>query len=865
MDFENNGQDATRFMHKIKKQAKRLFQLSKTNSNNLQINSLSKAQEILAQINGYPDWHALEKNITGSKSILTKEKTSRIELERYSYDNLYYLEVEDSITTFLRINTLPSNVYKIQEIINYFNDMFSFQINMGLHDISIIFEQKNKPYEKEVNYSLYSVSKSFNLSEEEAQKLFYIDKSKTKQLQENSLTLYVIVSTKVKNKHDHLNLCLSILGQNHDKMNLESIPYLDKEQLDSFQMKNATSNAALENSLLEHGFKSNEEGNIFLMTKWVYLLNFLNEKKLGFLLKYSITDETIVYEFDNYLANKEILDSFINSAIKTTKFNQQELKYFSKPNYNYVQNNDTSGLTLKSVLNNGLFYYNDSSSMRTSHVDLIYGRPGTGKSVLNNMITLSSLLNKDLSSIPHVAIIDVGPSYQGMINLFKNILPVEMKHIVKQYNIENKKEYAINIFDLPLGKRQYDYEDAEKISIILSSLLKYNEMTCGLLKEGILSLNSISDKYYIQGENSLIDKMLLKLEFKITEKTTWWNVVDFLFTQQHDDLAFKAQKYATPTLSDFIGILSSEKTKDIFGKILVDTGENLIQNTIRVLTEYLIKYPFINSPTKLEINDTKIAYFNLDKVSSFKEKEIQSYWFSSVLHLITYYLIGMGNYIYSSHSYDWKGDWKEYTKENPIELVYDYYNRKKLGNNWRYNNKLVIDEFHRFSHNESSMHQLRIAVRESRKHNVAVSLSSQSLDDFYSIKDFATAFFISETNTKELTKLSEFGFEANEIEIMQKMKSLNWAVKLTTNRGKVFDIVQLEMNDYLMFSLSTLSEDVILKNELLKKYDYMTMLDKGVKYLKENKLKSFKYLFEVEKEKNRTNEEIIKDLLNSIK
>ena len=83
MDFENNGQSATNFMHKIKKQAKRLFQLSKTTNNNLEINSLSKAQELLAQINGYPDWHALEKHISNSKIILQKEnENKRIELKK---------------------------------------------------------------------------------------------------------------------------------------------------------------------------------------------------------------------------------------------------------------------------------------------------------------------------------------------------------------------------------------------------------------------------------------------------------------------------------------------------------------------------------------------------------------------------------------------------------------------------------------------------------------------------------------------------------------------------------------------------------------------------------------------------------------
>lgn len=862
MDFENNGQDATKFMHKIKKQAKRLFQLSKTNSNNLQINSLSKAQEILAQINGYPDWHALETTINASKAILVKEKNSRIELERYSYENLYYLETEDSITTFLRINSLPSSIVEIQKRINDFNDMFSFQINMGIHEISIIFEQKNDIFAKQISYSLYDISKSFNISEEEAKKLFYIDKSKVKQLQDSNLNLYIVVSTKIKNKSDHLNLCLSMLS--HDNIILESIPYLDKEQLDSFQMKDSTNNEKLTESLLNHGLKSNEEGEFFLISKWIYLLNFLNDKKIGYLLKYSISGHFIEYKFDNYIANKDMIDSFINSAIKTTKFHQQELKYFSKPNYNYVQNNDTSGLTLRSILNNGLFYYNDSSSMRTSHIDLIYGKPGTGKSVLNNMITLSSLLNKDLTSIPKVAIIDIGTSYQGMINLFKSMLPVEMKHLIKQYNIENKKEYAINIFDLPLGKRKYDNEDVERISLIISSLFEKKEGIKGLIKEAVKSLNLISEKYYYPGE-LIIDKIIDKLQFKITEKTTWWNIVDLLFSNGYDELALKAQRYATPVMSDLILALNSisNEIKEIYRNVIVETGETLVQYFNRNLMDFLDLYPFINRPTKLEINDTKIVYFNLDKVSSFKEKEIQSYWFSSILHLSTYYLMGMGNSLYSSKAYNWKGDWKDYVKNNPLELVYDYYNRQKFGNNWKYNNKLVIDELHRFSQNESAMTQIQIAARESRKYNVAVSLSSQLLDDFYEIKDYASAFFISETNMKELKKLSEFGFENNEIEIMKKMKFLNWAVKLNTNRGKVFDVVQLEMNDYLMFALSTLSEDILVKNELLKKHDYMTMLEKSVNYLKENQIKSFKQFFE--KENNKTSEEILKNLLISIK
>ena len=45
MDFEKNGQSDTNFMHKIKKQAKRLFQLSK-NNNNLEIKNFELSELI---------------------------------------------------------------------------------------------------------------------------------------------------------------------------------------------------------------------------------------------------------------------------------------------------------------------------------------------------------------------------------------------------------------------------------------------------------------------------------------------------------------------------------------------------------------------------------------------------------------------------------------------------------------------------------------------------------------------------------------------------------------------------------------------------------------------------------------------------
>lgn len=865
MDFENNGQSVTNFMHKVKKQAKRLFQLSKSSSNGLQVTSLSKAQEILAQINGYPDWHALEKHISQSKNFLTKESNSQIiELENYGHNNLHFLSSNDSITSILRVNFLNTGTHDLMRAISSFNDRFSFPINMGIHDIGMYFEQKNKIHKKESGYSLYEISKSFNLTPEQAQKFFYIDKSKTTPFVENGLTIYFIITTASKYKEEHMNLCLSMLEDN-TYIQLESMPYLEKDHLESLQLNNAIRNEKLESSLLKYPlYDKNDDEAYYLLTKWIYLLNYLSDKKIGFLLKYSLIEKTIEYKFENYENNKELIESLILSAIKTNKFNAQELKYISKPNFNYINETHNKGLSLKSQLDNRIFNYHSSSSIRTSHIDLIYGKPGSGKSVLNNMIALSSIVDKDLNSMPRMAIIDVGHSYKGMINLLKNMLPVELKHTVKQFDIENNENYTINLLDLPLGKRNYEIDDSSRIALTLATLFDKNEELILILRNAIELLNDSPHKLFQLGLDSQIDKFIKSNNFKIQDKTTWWNITDYLFSNGEDQLAWKAQTYATPVLSDLISVLSSQKMREIFGKINTLNNESLIDYIIRNLLTQIEKYSFINSPTKLNLNEVKIAYFNLDKVIDFRIKEIKSYWFSLVLSVVNTKILGFNNYI-KNFPHEWKEDWKNYINQENISSVYDYYNYSKFGNNFKVQNKLIIDELHRFSENEYNMEKIHVMVRESRKNYIGISLASQSLKDFNILSSFATALFISPINNEDTSLLKEYGIENNELTIMKNMKFPSWAVKLKTNRGYIFDIFKLEMTPALQLALSSTIEDVEIKNELIKSYNYIEMLEKASDYLSNNNINSFKRYFEMEKEKGQNTAEIINSLINNIK
>ncbi len=68
--------------------------------------------------------------------------------------------------------------------------------------------------------------------------------------------------------------------------------------------------------------------------------------------------------------------------------------------------------------------FQPGSSEQTTWIDLIYARPGSGKSVLSNTLNLALCLAGGLQRLPRIAIIDIGPSSSGLISLLREALPI---------------------------------------------------------------------------------------------------------------------------------------------------------------------------------------------------------------------------------------------------------------------------------------------------------------------------------------------------------------------------------------------------------------------------------------------------------
>jgi len=97
--------------------------------------------------------------------------------------------------------------------------------------------------------------------------------------------------------------------------------------------------------------------------------------------------------------------------------------------------------------------FQPGSSQQTTWIDLVYARPGSGKSVLANALNLALCFSAGLKRLPRVAIVDIGPSSSGLISLLKEALPIEQRHFVAYHRLRMTPEYAINPFDTQLGCR----------------------------------------------------------------------------------------------------------------------------------------------------------------------------------------------------------------------------------------------------------------------------------------------------------------------------------------------------------------------------------------------------------------------------
>lgn len=465
--------------------------------------------------------------------------------------------------------------------------------------------------------------------------------------------------------------------------------------------------------------------------------------------------------------------------------------------------------------------FQPGSNLQTTWIDLVYARPGSGKSVLANAQNLGLCLLGGISRLPRIAIIDIGPSSSGLISLIKEALPPKQRHFAAHYRVQMSPEYAINPFDTQLGFRAPTA--LERAFLVNFVTLLTTPLGAGKPYDGMADLvgqvidemyKNLSDEFkpslYAQGVEPLIDSILDEIGFIKDAKSSWWEVTDALFAAGLEHEAGLAQRFAMPLLSDAASVCRSPAIEDLYGKIVTPTGESLISAFSRMISSSVREYPILSRITAFDIGDARIVSLDLDDVAKTGGDAADRQ--TAVMYMLARYVLARHYYLT-----------EEVVKYAPEQ--YQSYHHERVRQIREDPKRIVYDEFHRTSRSKSVRDQVLVDMREGRKWNVHISLLSQSVEDFDSIMiDFATAIYIMDAGPAQSVEKTCKIFGLNDTAKHALINRVHgprqgggtFLVQYATKNGINVQVLTLTLGPIELWAFSTTAEDVIVRNRLYR-------------------------------------------------
>jgi len=465
--------------------------------------------------------------------------------------------------------------------------------------------------------------------------------------------------------------------------------------------------------------------------------------------------------------------------------------------------------------------FQPGSSQQTTWIDLVYARPGSGKSVLSNTQNLALCLSAGLTRLPRIAIIDIGPSSSGLISLLKEALPTTKRHLVAYHRLRMTPEYSINPFDTQLGCR---YPTALERSFLVNFLtLLTTPLGASKPYDGMPDLTgmvvdelykSLADEFnptpYSPGVEEFIDSILEEIGFVRDSKSTWWEVTDSLYSAGFVHEAMLAQRYAMPLLADAASICRTPSIEDLYEKVTAPTGESLINSFSRMISGAVREYPILSRVTAFDIGDARVVSLDLDEVAKSGGDAADRQ--TAVMYMLARYVLARHYYL---------------TEEsmNNIPMQYQAYHKERVREIREDPKRIVYDEFHRTSKSDAVREQVIIDMREGRKWKVQISLLSQSVDDFDPVMiEFATSIYIMDAGPSQTIEKTckIFGLsETAKIALRTRVHGprqggATFLAQFATKTGVSVQLLTLTLGPIELWAFSTTSEDAVVRNQLYR-------------------------------------------------
>lgn len=466
--------------------------------------------------------------------------------------------------------------------------------------------------------------------------------------------------------------------------------------------------------------------------------------------------------------------------------------------------------------------YQPGSTLQTTWIDLIYARPGSGKSVLSNSINLALCLSSGIQRLPRIAIIDIGPSSSGLISLLKEALPKEKQYQVAYHRLRMTKDMSINPFDTQLGSRYPSAQDRAFLVNFLTLLATpVGEVTtydgisdmAGLIIDELYKNMADGGRPnpYTAAMNADVDAKILEHGIKIDAHTSWWEVTDALFSAGDVHAASIAHRYAMPLLADAASIARTKPIEDLYGSIIAPTGETIISAFGRMISNAVREYPILSQITTFDLGEARVVSLDLDEVAKTGGEAADRQ--TAIMYML-------GRYILARHFYLIE------ESINHVPQLYLEYHSKRVKEISEDPKRIVYDEFHRTARAQAVRDQVLVDMREGRKWGVHVALISQSLDDFESTMiEFATSVFIMDAGPKQAVEKSTQVFGLTETARLAletrvhgpRAGGATMLAQFATKDGTNTQLITSTIGPIELWAFNTTAVDTKIRNALYKR------------------------------------------------
>ena len=363
-------------------------------------------------------------------------------------------------------------------------------------------------------------------------------------------------------------------------------------------------------------------------------------------------------------------------------------------------------------------------------LDLIHGVTGRGKSVLMSALSLAYCLGGTTGSLPRLAIVDVGPSARGLIDLLRDALPPERRTEAAWARMNMDESAAVNPFDTPLGCRHPGPAVRALLGNVLSLALappggeSAGEGIRDILGAAIPVAYRLRDPdapgaepaVWQAGRCPEADAALERHGTGgVAPRTPWWTVVDRLFECGEMRAAELAQRFAVPTASDLISAARTPEVRDLAGEARHRDGAGLVEALARLLTAASARLPILFRPTRFDLAGARVAAVDVAGAAELGSEEARRG--AAIAYMLARKALTAGWWLTAEETAGapagyrrWHADRFRAGREEPKRLCYD--------------------EFHRLEAAPAVIDQVERDAREGRKAGVRVVLASQLLQDF---------------------------------------------------------------------------------------------------------------------------------------